>query len=158
MQTTQQIKYKQPLVLENALMGFIKKSLGLKPSQLKPVVTIEKAFDSIGNEVGQFEGLTRAFRYCKTNCIITSGDILSYLVLATSSAGEDLEYSLDVDFRNVIPWQKSNKLSLQILDEYVSKFCQIRIKVRTAGMRNDDMGRHNTVIFSYLVRPNYSLH
>jgi hypothetical protein len=152
MQAIQQIKYKDPLVIDATFLAFIKKSLGLITTQVKPSVTIDKAFDSIGNEVGKYEGLTRAFRYCRTNCAITSGDILSFLVIASSSSDDTLEYALDVDYKNVIPWQRDNKLSLQILEEYVSKFCQVRIKVRVADKKNDEIGERNTIIFSYLVR------
>lgn len=145
------ITIKDPSILDTTVRGFFKKTFRLNHQHLKPSITIQKAIDSLGNEIGRYEGLTRAFRYCRTNCIVISGDMLSFSVLATS-IHPSIEYALDVDYKNVIPWQKDNTLSLQIRDEFVSKFCQIRIRVRIAGMSQMDFTQDNTVIFSYLVR------
>jgi hypothetical protein len=152
MQQTQQIKYRE-IIAENSFTTFVKKSFGIQNRMSAPRITIEKAYDSIGNETETNKGLNRAFRYCKTNCLVSSSDILEFVVQASNSGLGELEYALDVDYKNVISWQKSNKLNVKILEDYVSKFCQIRIKVRDASRRWEDVLEDNIVIFSYNVRP-----
>ncbi len=154
-QKQQQIKYREPKVMEHTFTSFIRKSLGIQNQSFeKPSIKINRAFDSIGNDVETIEGLSRAFKYCKTNCAVTAGDFLEFVIQASNSGQGDLEYALDVDYKNVISWQKSNKLNVRILDEYVSKFCQIRIKVRDASRKWENICDDNMVIFSYHVRTN----
>jgi hypothetical protein len=113
---------------------------------------IRKVGDSNGNNLVPETGMFTS-GYCKTNTILKPGNKIDFIVEAESLDGSDLEYSLDVDYKNVFKWQSESKFTLTITEKNISKFCQVRINVRHKRSYQPMNVIDDSVIFSYQVIP-----
>lgn len=113
---------------------------------------IKGASDNLGNSILSVRNTSVTSLYCKTYDTLKVGDNLEFQVYTETDDSDSLEYSLDVDYKNVIIWQQSNRLKLKILDKYVSKFCQVRINVRKVRNFQTIKEIDNSLIFSYNIK------
>jgi hypothetical protein len=135
------------------IMSLIKHSFGIKKVASESSGRIEKATDNFGNEIIASGGLIHGFGYCKTSIAVPSGQYIRFHVDALHPEGLMVEYSLDIDYKNVVPWQRDPDLSVKMRNEDISKFCQVRIKIRSVNKYNIPSKVENSVIFSYQVTP-----
>lgn len=112
---------------------------------------IKSVSDNYGNTVVPDSILVLSSSYCKTDNQLNVGEIMTFKVDAKNNRQNSLEYSIDVDYKNVLKWQSNNELKLVIDKNFISKFCQIRINVRSVRSYQAMSAVDSSVIFSYKV-------
>jgi hypothetical protein len=107
--------------------------------------------DNFENSAAPNTVISTSSYYCKTRTLLKVGTIVKFYVDAKASDGHALEYSIDVDYKNVTKWQKENIISVPITAKNISKFCQIRVNIRRVRNYQPHHDIDNSVIFSYQV-------
>lgn len=133
-----------------SVTDIIRKKFRTRPLVKRPPVRINYVNDSYGNSITPNNDIMFSTAYCKTNKIVNAGDIIEFFVDAKGS--KNIEYSLDIDYKNIVTWQSYNVLRVCLDKKYISKFCQVRINIRESRKYQALKEVDSCVIFSYQVR------
>ncbi len=144
-------EYKVTSNLTSLIKRRLRTKLKLVENENAYIVSVK---DSLGNSFIPETHNNYYSGYCKTKNVLKAGNLITFEVNAINPNNDSLEYAIDYHPRSAIKWQSGNKLYLQLSTKHISRFFQIRIKVRSTRKFQPVSIMDDSVIFSYQVDPN----